>query len=267
MVQICINLTSEQENEKNFNSSSPRRMLLDVIYDFDNFLLENIKKHYQLITLSSFSLLLATFSQKTVPNAFIYAVSSSIFFMFAFLVQFYKEFIGEDTWLSSGFSFLSCMFALIFLIMVINEYYKIIEPIPKTFSYITSITVSFLIITLPLETLKTFYPSYKYLKKFHHNKTDLYSYSIYLFVFGIYNIFWMILFLISAILNIIIISENELILNSNILNIVIERFIPAESFIIPTLALIFGIFIQMIFFNKVLNTTPFNIINEIKKYL
>lgn len=90
-------------------TNSKQKLLFDYIQEMDKKLTEKIRYNYYFIILSSFSLVVATFSKDTIPNAYIYAVTTSGLFLFSFLLGLVKN--GSEV--IPALSFISQIFGLI----------------------------------------------------------------------------------------------------------------------------------------------------------
>ena len=64
---------------------------LDRLDKADSFIIQMVNDHFRLLTLSSFSILIANFSYEKYPKSYEYAVISSILYLCAFLAQFIKK--------------------------------------------------------------------------------------------------------------------------------------------------------------------------------
>lgn len=259
-------MDKEKDTLKNESELTKPRLLWDVFIDLDMFLLESIKEHYRLITLSSFALLLATFSKNIIPAAFSYAVVSSILFMITFFLQIYKNLVGEegDQTFSSTISGLSTLLALFLFGLVTYEYFKVTVIAHKAWNVILSFTMYFMVISLPFELIKNIRTSYKYFKS--GSDSILKNFSYYHLLFSIYNIFWMIVFSISMIIETIKMMNVEYLINNSILNI-LHLQLDDNVAIFGLILIVFGVVIQMVFFSRSFKERPITYFNHMKEEL
>jgi len=104
---------------------------LEKINKADDSLVEAIKDHFHLLTLSSFAIVIANFSRSSYPKSYQYALISSILFLCSFICQILKKTVlGKySAEMVSIFSLLSNFNALFFFILIVRDYSTIEEEV------------------------------------------------------------------------------------------------------------------------------------------
>jgi len=104
---------------------------LEKLNKADDSLVEAIKDHFHLLTLSSFAIVIANFSRSSYSKSYKYALISSILFLCSFICQILKKTVlgKESGEMISIFSFLSNVCALLYFVLIIRDYSTIEEEL------------------------------------------------------------------------------------------------------------------------------------------